>query len=286
MTLNQKEAAALTRDLQELGFTEYEARVYIALLHASPSTAYEISKQNAVPRPNVYSSLESLEKKGAVQRVSSEPVRVVPVDPKSLLERISRTVSDRCASLRDRLERVKVEDKTNYVWNLSSASEAQAKIGEMIANARRHVWIKAHFSALEPHKEALLAADARGVAVLLILFGEKAEIDSFKTMKNAVVYAHEGDGTIVGLGRNLVTLTVDFEEAMIFNFKDESGAHTRSSPVVNQTDSLIRHEIYLAEIFGKLGPQLEKHFGPALLTLRKRYLPGDQAKALERKLQK
>lgn len=286
MAADQRDSAALARDLQEVGFTDFEARVYVALLQASPATAYEISKQNALPRPNVYSSLESLEKKGAVQRVSSEPVRVVPVDPKLLLDRISRTMADRCSSLRERLHQVKGDDNTNYVWNLSTVSDAQLKIADLIAGARRHVWIKAHHIALEAHVDALRAAADRGVSVLLILFGDKGELDKFRTLKKSIVYAHEGDGTVVGLGRHLVTLSVDFEETLIFNLKDESGAHTRSSPVVNLADSLIRHEVYLAEIFDKLGPQLEKHFGPALFSLRKKYLPTEQARALERRLQK
>jgi len=286
MTADQKDSASLSRDLQEVGFTDFEARVYVALLHASPATAYEISKQNALPRPNVYSSLESLEKKGAVQRVSSEPVRVVPVDPKELLDRISRTITDRCANLRERLDQIKGEDKTNYVWNLSTVSDAQAKIANLIAGARRHVWIKAHCAALESHVEALEAAAGRGASVLLVLFGEKSEIQKFRALKKSIVYAHEGDGTVVGLGKHLVTLTVDFDETLIFNIKDESGAYTRSEPVVNLADSLIRHEVYLAEIFDKFGPQLDKQFGPALLSLRKKYLPAEQVRALERRLQK
>jgi hypothetical protein len=49
---------------------------------------------------------------------------------------------------------------------------------------------------------------------------------------------------------------------------------------------LIRHEIYLAEIFGKLGGELDEHFGPALFNLRKKYLPADQAKALAAQLRR
>lgn len=284
MPSSRKDISAVSRDLQEVGFTDYEARVYVALLQNSPVTAYEISKQNAMPRPNVYSSLESLEKKEAVQRVSSDPVRYVPVDAKVLLERISRTMANRCARLQDQLEFVKGYEEINYVWNLSSIAEANIKLGELISNAKRHVWIKAHHLTLAQHFNALKLAADRGVLVMLILFGDKAEIDAFRALKRSTVYSHEGDGTVVGLGQYLVTLTVDFEEALIFNMREEEGAHTRSGPVVTLADSLIRHEIYLAEIFSKLGHELDAHFGPALLTLRKKYLPAEQSAALERRL--
>lgn len=175
MPTSQKDLAAISRELQGVGFTDYEARVYIALLHESPATAYEISKQNAMPRPNVYSSLESLEKKGAVQRVSSEPVRFVPIDAKVLLERISRTMTDRCTRLQEQLEFLKGEDKTNYVWNLSSVGEAHAKIAELIFGAKRHIWIKAHHLALADHFAALKDAAGRGVSVMLVLWRPDAD---------------------------------------------------------------------------------------------------------------
>jgi sugar-specific transcriptional regulator TrmB len=286
MASDTRENAALSRDLQELGFTDYEARVYIALLQGSPATAYEISKQNGLPRPNAYTALESLERKQAVQRVSTEPVRFVPVDPGELLDRISRTVTERCTSLRDRLEQLKGVDDTHHVWNVAGAAHARAKIGEMIERAKQHVWIKAHHLELEPHRDALQAAAARGVTILLVLFGKRRDIERFSFGKKVIVYAHEGDGTIVGLGRHLVTLTVDFEQALIVNMQEESGAYTHSRPVVNLAESLIRHEIYLAEIFGKLGGELEEHFGPALFNLRKKYLPADQAKALAAELKR
>jgi HTH-type transcriptional regulator, sugar sensing transcriptional regulator len=281
---NRDPNAGLSGDLQELGFTDYEARVYVALLLASPATAYEISKNNALPRPNVYGALESLERKGAVQRASSEPVRYIPVDPKELLDRISRTVHDRCASLQERLEHLKPAQQTEYVWNIAGGEDAHSKINELVSAATRHVWIKAHHLALEPHFAALQAAAGRGVSVLLVLFGDKAQVERWKSIRSAVVYAHEADGTVVGLGRDLVTLTADFEVALLANLNDGTGAFTRSSAVVNLADSMLRHEVYLAEVFGAFGKELEGRFGPALLSLRKAYLPAEQVLALEQHL--
>ena len=83
----------LSQDLRELGFTDYEARVYISLIQQSPVTAYEISKNNALPRPNVYTALENLERKHAVQKVSLDPVRYIPISPTILLNRIARTIN-------------------------------------------------------------------------------------------------------------------------------------------------------------------------------------------------
>ena len=43
--------------LQRLGFGDYEARAYTALLQRSPMTGYEIAKLSRIPRANVYDIL-------------------------------------------------------------------------------------------------------------------------------------------------------------------------------------------------------------------------------------
>lgn len=272
----------ISEHLQELGFTDYEARVYVALLQQAPATAYEISKVNGLARPNVYSALENLDRKRAVQRVGDEPARYVAVEPKVLLERIARSVVDRCDDLREQFETIKPIDRTDYVFTMSGAPEVSTKIREMIGRARRHIWVKAHEAELDPYADALAEAARRGISLLLVGFGSRERLERFRITERTTIYAHEGQGIVVGLGRHLITLTVDFNEALIVNMKDLSGAHTRSPPVVNMADSLIRHEVYLAEICERLGPALERDFGPALISLRSKYLPAEQVRALER----
>ena len=47
--------------LQELGFSEYEACAYQALLQQNPVTGYELAKVSGIPRPNIYPILQKLE---------------------------------------------------------------------------------------------------------------------------------------------------------------------------------------------------------------------------------
>lgn len=283
-----RNVATHSRAFRELGFTDYEARVYVALLQCAPATAYEVSKLAELPRANVYSALLSLEKKMAVQPISEGPLKYMPVDPKELLDRIARDTAARCDSLKEKLGALKLADNTQYVWIVSGGDNASAKIDETIAGAKRHVWIKAHQTVLGAHFDALKAAAGRGVKVLLIVFGEPKDAERFRVSKNITVYLHESNGWVVGLARYLVTITTDFEQALVVNTKPDEGyaAFTQSRPIVNLADSLIRHEIYLAEIFDALGPQLESRFGRALLSLRQQYLPSEQVRALEKSLRR
>jgi sugar-specific transcriptional regulator TrmB len=274
-------------ELQSLGFTSYEARIYMALLQGYPATAYEVSKQTGLPRANVYNALETLAKKEAVQPVNENPVKYVPVDPKVMLDRIARKTAICCSDLTEKLVATKAAETTEFVWTLTGDANIHAKMADMIAQSSKHVWIKAAHHILVRHLGALKAAAERGAEVLIILFAEPNELALYEFGPNAKVYLHESSGIKVGSSERLLTLTIDFEEAMTANTGPEGyGVFTRSRPVVNMAESLIRHEVYVAEIFIHFGKELDKTFGPALFLLRQKYLPKDQVAHLKKTLEK
>lgn len=277
-------STALTRELQRIGFSHYEARVYLALLRVSPATAYEVSQLAGVPRANAYSVLESLKEKGVVRPVSKSPLRFVPQSPERLFNRIAEETRERCDWLSSELVQVgAAEPSDDYVWPLSGELDVNAKIREMIDCAEKHIWIKGMDRFLLPHHEALETAARRGVQVLIILFG--ARLQEFQFGGPSRVYLHEGTGIPVGIAHDLITITRDFSEALMAHMAEDCyGSYTRSPPVVTMADTLIRHEIYFAEIFERFGAELTETFGPALIELRRRYLPTEQVASLEHTL--
>lgn len=56
----------LPRQLGALGFTEYEAHVYLALLQHHTASGYQLSKASGVPRSMVYEALGRLAQRGAI----------------------------------------------------------------------------------------------------------------------------------------------------------------------------------------------------------------------------
>ena len=272
-------AQALEKDLKALGFTDYEARAYLVLLQSGPATAYEVSKNAGMPTPNAYSVLDNLAAKKVVQPVSKDPVRYVAVDPESLLQGIAKKTQERCDRLSAALTALNRPDiqGDDHVWTITGHQDLVEKMTELVDSARHHVWIKTSEKLLEPFHAALKAASDRGVQVLIILFGEDPE--RFRFGPNAKVYLHEGNGVPVGNANQLITMTRDFEEAIIGYVGDVShAAHTSSRPVVLLADTLIRHEVYFAEIFKYFGEDIQKKFGPAIIKLRRSYLPKDQAR--------
>ncbi len=56
----------MEEELQKLGLSEHEAKVYLAALSLGPSSAWQISEQSGIKRPTVYLALENLIKQGLI----------------------------------------------------------------------------------------------------------------------------------------------------------------------------------------------------------------------------
>lgn len=265
--------------LRTLGFSQHEARAYEAMLGLSSATAYEIAQKAGLPRANTYTVLESLARKGAVQQVTADPVRYQTVDPDEFFGRLARETrnsAERAAQLARQAPR---PDDDVHVWTYRGANAVRAKLTDMINSAREHVWIKATVDLMLPHKADLLAAAERGTRVTLITLGEGRE--TLPSHGNITVMPHEGTGAIIGATAVLLTLTCDCENCMVATFGDEvSGSFARNQSIVYVIETLILHEIFLAEIYAELGADLEERFGPNLSRLRKRYRPAGMERHL------
>src|SRR2546423_13803109 len=105
--------------LQKLGFTEYEARAYVALLQRSPLNGYELAKASGIPRPNIYAVLQKLEERTAAVRLESAAgTRYIPVAPEKLTQQPSAQFEDVLSVARQSLAEVASPVKPDYTWNI------------------------------------------------------------------------------------------------------------------------------------------------------------------------
>lgn len=267
----------LLRNFRTVGFTEYEARVYMQLLRSSPATAYEIAKASGVPRPNTYNALDSLAKRGAVMPISDNPRRFVAAPPEKHLSSIVRQTAMVCDDLADRLARLQDTDHDPYVWNVHGERAIHDKIDALIRDSRVSLRAKAAREVLAPHKAALADAAARGVEILVILFGEDPE--EFMFGETCRVYLHENTGVRMGSADNLFTLTIDHHTALTATDDSRTAFYTRNHAIVMTADTLIRHDYYMARIHAVFGPEIEKAFGPHLRDLRLSSFSPEQARS-------
>ncbi|WP_226042160.1 helix-turn-helix domain-containing protein [Natrinema sp. DC36] len=104
---------------EQLGLTSYEAKVFIALHRLGVGTARDIAEITDVPRSQVYSVAESLEKRGLLEVQQSNPIRYRPV-----------SVDEARETLRDRFEREqnRAFDYVDTVKNEPAGEETQEDI--------------------------------------------------------------------------------------------------------------------------------------------------------------
>jgi sugar-specific transcriptional regulator TrmB len=278
----RRTALPLADSLRELGFTDYEARAYMALAATQPATAYEIAKKAGLPRANVYAALRNLEVKGAIQPVTENPVRYVPVDPERFFQNIQRTTAGLCEVVVRTLRNSVKPAESAYVSIYRGEHEVQAKLTDMIGHAREHIWLKAPVALIEPHAGALVAAARRGVMVFLIVFGNS--VPGLKPHKRIQLIPHEGDGEPHGPPSDrMLTVAVDSEGMLIASFAGTvKASFTRDYSIVYVIETLLLHEVYLAEIHAAFGKQLDSRFGRQLSRLRRKYRPpGRERQVLE-----
>lgn len=75
--------------LRDIGLSDYQARVYRALLRTGPTTAKELSTASDVPMGRIYDVLNVLERNGLIRtQNASRPQKYVAVEPAVALDRL------------------------------------------------------------------------------------------------------------------------------------------------------------------------------------------------------
>ena len=90
--------------LVQIGFSEYEAKAYVALLRESPVTGYQLAKASGVPRSMIYEVLGKLTTRGAAMTLRQEgSTRYAPVPADEFLGQLQREQDTLIRSLEDEL---------------------------------------------------------------------------------------------------------------------------------------------------------------------------------------
>lgn len=152
--------------LRQLGFSDYEARAYMALVRGGLMNGYELAKAAGVPRANVYAVLERLVERGAARSAdSASGQRYAATPPDLLIERLNRGYAAKLAAARDELEAMAAPADFGYVWNLRGYEALLEQARELIDGAQGSLLFGIQPSEAAPLAGAMEAAEARGVAV-------------------------------------------------------------------------------------------------------------------------
>jgi sugar-specific transcriptional regulator TrmB len=242
--------------LVDLGFSEYEAKAYVALLKENPATGYHVSKISSVPRSMIYEVLGKLTARGAAMELRRDgKTEYAPIPPKEFLNQVHREHEDLITALRDDLEGLGKTSDLEYVWNIEGYDNVIAKAREMIKHAQDRVYMAILPSTFDLLKPSLAQAIARGVRVVvyssrsLALPGARVVVASM---------SEEHLKTAEGLG---LVLVVDGDEVLVGERLIAGPARsswTRSPLFVLIAEHHLRTDLYLPRILDILGGQAEE----------------------------
>jgi predicted transcriptional regulator len=241
--------------LQELGFGEYEARAYHALLQHNPVSGYELAKISGIPRPNIYAVLQKLEERGTVGRIERDNSTLyVPVPPEEFLARIGQHFQATLASAQQALRELAKLPESAHVWNVEGYANLSAQARTLIAGANAQLLL-----ALWPDEALILAnelveADTRGVEITtLCLAACPHECGGCRGQ----VYRYR---VVETLDARWLMVVPDGKEVLIGEIiagGDTSVVRTRQGLLIAMTSWFIWHSIALSVLLSHVGEDLE-----------------------------
>lgn len=242
--------------LVELGFSEYEAKAYVALLKENPATGYQVSKVSGVPRSMIYEVLGKLTARGAAMELRREgKTEYAPIPPEEFLNQVHRQHEELVTALRDDLEGLGKATDLEYVWNIEGYDNVMAKAREMIGSAEDSVYMAVLPSTFPPLRSALAQVVARGVRV--VVYSSQA-LDLSGGRVVVAPMSEEHLKTAEGLG---LVLVADGDEVLVGERLTASPAHaswTRSPLFVLIAEHHLRTDLYLPRILDMLGDRAEQ----------------------------
>ncbi|MBN1883209.1 MAG: TrmB family transcriptional regulator [Deltaproteobacteria bacterium] len=268
--------------LERLGLTQYEAKVYLALLAEHPATAYTISRHSRVPHSRVYEVARRLIAKDLVIQSDTDPERFSPIPPDDLIDKLVMDHDRAVEGLKDQLEQISFRSDFEPVWTVPGRDEAIEKAREIIATATERIYIGIWDEEMKELLDEIRGAAARGVEIVFLIYGTmRVDVGSvFYHSVDAITDRHQ-------LGRS-IDIVVDSRTALSGRLGRDardmppSGTGdgnssscqvvwTKNQGLINAIEGYIIHDFYLAEIYQALGDEIEDIFGKNMTDLRRRY---------------
>ena len=179
---------SLVESLKTLGLTEYEAKVYSALVLFDRTEVKQIYEYLDAPKPSVYQSLKTLTDKGLVQVVNAKPAIYRALPPKIALKHmteIHRKAEDTALLELDELERSRVKpEMPDGLWTLYGNESVEHSIEELLGKAAKSLKLILPDGYL--HYLELLRN--RDVSVNLVMYGADASIQERYGLKYATIH--------------------------------------------------------------------------------------------------
>ena len=251
--------------LKELGFSEYEAKAYTALVNENPLTAYEISKNTGIPSSKVYEVIRKLEFKHMIQAVHGERSKIfIPVPPDEFVQNFRSSIDNNLHAVQTNLNNFRAGMNVNYTWHIKDYDALLLKSQRMIETSRESILLLTWHEEMSALFDDLNKAAQRDVKIGVIHYGKT----DYKIVQ---LYIHPVEDTIyANRGIRGFTIVADSQEAINGKLveKKTEAIWSMNEGFVNMAEDYIRHDIYLMKIMKRFDPVLRKKFGDRYERLR------------------
>jgi len=241
----------LIESLTEIGFTEYEAKIYLELLRDNPATGYQLSKSAGIPRSMVYEALGRLHNRGAVLETRDERATLYrPLPPDVLLDDHEQEHQRLVEGLRDGLRQRYTTEDEDHLWSISGRRAVLSYANQMIRDADNEVLLVLADPDLDDLRPVITKACERQLIVSTLLTG-KGELNC-----GEVAHHPPLESELQNLTQTTM-IVVDQRETLIANTQIETRATiTRNPNLVLIARQFIWMELFTQRIYRQLGDEL------------------------------
>lgn len=249
----------MLQKLAQIGFTEYEAKVYLALLALNPATGYQLSKESGVPRSMVYEALKRLHARGAaLETVEGRATLYRPLPPDLLLDQHTAEYDRLVGELRDDLGELLESTVDDRVWTINGRSTTIAYARQLIQDTQKELFLVLTDEDLAELYGDIGAACARGVAANTLLTGE-GQLDCGR-----VAYHPPLESELQELTTTLLVVADDRETliASTRSRQETTATVTQNTDLVVIARQFVWMELFTQRIYARLGSDLLERLEP------------------------
>jgi len=247
----------LLGNLLAIGFTEYEAKVYMALLRDNPANGYQVSKRSGVPRSMVYEALGRLYARGVVLTTGEEKSTLYrPLPPDVLLDRYDQEQRHLINDLRDGLRALHTAANEEHVWSIAGRGTVLSYATQMIQRAQHDVWSVLDDEALRALRTTLAATHKRGIKLGTLLTGD-GELSYGEVARHP---PHESEAQEL---TDTIVVVADNAEVLIASVTGDMNATiTRNRNLVLIARQFVWMELFAQRVYTRIGSRLMAKLDP------------------------
>lgn len=261
----------LIASLVSVGFTEYEAKIYLELLRDNPTTGYQLAKKAGIPRSMVYEALGRLRNRGAVLETLEERATLYsPLPPDVLLDNHARQQRQLLEGLHERLRQLYQTSDDEHLWTINGRQPVYSYTTRMIREAKESLMFVLPDPELEMLRADLKQAHTRGVEISALLTGEQ-DLDIGQVARHPPL-----ESEIQRLSGLLIVMADDLEVLIAGTVGDTTATITRNRNLVGIARQFIWMELFTQRVYARLGPDLLARLEPEDRRIFES-LPGDKS---------